>query len=257
MRAPAPRPRAARALLLVFAVLGAGHLAALVAHAGAAPGSGPAVLADTVVHLTKPALMPLLATHVLLRGGPPLLAGALLFGCGGDTFLQIGGGTAFLVGMASFAAGHLCYLVLFARHGRRGRAGGPAAGTGRRRARTAGAAGLYAAALVVTVVLLWPDLPADLRIPVAGYSLLLTVMAFGALWTAPWAAVGGLLFLLSDSLIAGGIARWPQLPAPQFWIMLTYTAAQCALAIGVLAAAAGPRDPVSPVPRPAVAYRAP
>ncbi|MGW5120087.1 lysoplasmalogenase family protein, partial [Streptomyces noursei] len=101
------------------------------------------------------------------------------------------------------------------------------------------------------------DLPADLRIPVAGYSLLLTVMAFGALRTAPWAAVGGLLFLLSDSLIAGGIARWPQLPAPQFWIMLTYTTAQCALAIGVLAAAAGPRDPVSPVPRPAVAYRAP
>ncbi|MFF2806777.1 lysoplasmalogenase [Streptomyces sp. NPDC058000] len=264
MRPLAPRPRAARALLLVFAVLAVGHLAALVAHAGAAPGSGPASLADTAVRLTKPVLMPLLAAHVLLRGGPPLLVVALLFGCGGDTFLQIGGGTAFLVGMGSFAAGHVCYLVLFARHGRRrrglSRSSGAGARTGERRSRTVGAAGLYAAALVATVLLLWPDLPADLRIPVAGYSLLLTVMAFGALWTAPWAAVGGLLFLLSDSLIAGGIARWPQLPAPQFWIMLTYTSAQWALAIGVLAAATGPDDPASPasaVPRPAVAYRAP
>ncbi|MEU5300180.1 lysoplasmalogenase [Streptomyces noursei] len=244
----APRPRAARALLVAFAILAVGHLAALVAHAAAAPGDGLATLADTAVHVTKPALMPLLAAHVLLRGGPPLLAGALLFGCGGDTFLQIGGETAFRVGMGSFAAGHLCYLLLFARHG------GPISG---RRARTALAAGLYAAALVATVLLLWPDLPAALRIPVAGYSLLLTAMAFGALRGGPLVAVGGLLFLLSDSLIAGGIARWPQPPAPQFWIMLTYTSAQYALAIGVLAAAAGPDAPESAEPRPTVAYRAP
>ncbi|AJC59252.1 lysoplasmalogenase [Streptomyces sp. 769] len=241
----APRPRAARALLVAFAVLAVGHLAALVAHAAAAPGGGPATLADTAVHVTKPALMPLLAGHVLLRGGPPLLAGALLFGCGGDTFLQIGGEGAFRVGMGSFAAGHLCYLLLFARHG------GPG------RSRTALAAALYAAALVTTVLLLWPDLPAALRIPVAGYSLLLTAMAFGALRVGPLVAVGGLLFLLSDSLIAGGIARWPQLPAPQFWIMLTYTAAQYALAVGVLAAAAGPDAPTSAEPRPTAAYRAP
>ncbi|MYT29195.1 lysoplasmalogenase [Streptomyces sp. MspMP-M5] len=247
MRPLAPRPRAARALLVVFAVLAAGHLAALLAHVAAAPGSGPASLAGTAVHLTKPALMPLLAAHVLLRGGPPLLAGALLFGCGGDTFLQIGGATAFRLGMGSFAAGHLCYLLLFARHG------GP---IGSRPTRTAAVAGLYAAALVATVLLLWPDLPAGLRIPVAGYSLLLTATAFGALRAGPRAAAGGLLFLLSDSLIAGGLAHWPQLPAPQFWIMLTYTAAQYALALGVLAAAAGPDEPVPPAPRPPVAYGA-
>ncbi|MGV4924529.1 lysoplasmalogenase [Streptomyces sp. BHT-5-2] len=247
MRPLAPRPRAARALLVAFAVLAVGHLAALLAHAAAAPGSGSASFADTAVHLTKPALMPLLAAHVLLRGGPPLLAGALLFGCGGDTFLQIGGERAFRAGMGSFAAGHLCYLLLFARHG------GP---IGPRRARTAAVAGLYAAALVGTVLLLWPDLPADLRIPVAGYSLLLTATAFGALRAGPRAAAGGLLFMLSDSLIAGGLAHWPHLPAPQFWIMLTYTAAQYALALGVLAAAAAPDEPAPPAPRPPVAYGA-
>ncbi|MFE6685261.1 lysoplasmalogenase family protein [Streptomyces sp. NPDC057743] len=254
MRPLAPRPRAAHVLLAVFAVLAVGHLVALVARAAAPSGGGPAGVADAVVHLTKPALMPLLAAHVLARGGPPLLAGALLFGCGGDTLLQLGGGTAFLVGMGSFALGHVCYLLLFARHGGgRGRgvsrSGGAGACTGTRRSRSATAAGLYAAALVVTTALLWPDLPAALRLPVAGYSLLLTTMAFGALRAGRRAAAGGLLFVLSDSLIAGGLAHWPHLPAPQFWIMLTYTAAQVALAVGVLAAATGPSGPAPAEPR--------
>ncbi|MFJ9418582.1 lysoplasmalogenase [Streptomyces sp. NPDC101227] len=214
-------PSAVRPLLVAFAVLAAVHLAALAAGA------------TTLGHLTKPALMPVLAAAVLARGGPPLLAGALLFGCGGDTLLQVGGDTVFLAGMASFAAGHVCYLLLCARHG------APVGG----RARTGAFGCAYAVVLAATVALLWPDLPADLRIPVAGYSLLLTAMAFGALRAGARAAAGGLLFLLSDTLIASGIAHWPQLPAPQFWIMLTYAAAQVALAEGVLRAAAGPGDP--------------
>ncbi|MFJ5800111.1 lysoplasmalogenase [Streptomyces decoyicus] len=216
-------PRAVRPLLWAFAVLAAVHLAALLA---GVPALG---------QLTKPVLMPVLAGYALARGGPPLLAGALLFGCGGDTFLQIGGDLAFLVGMGSFAAGHVCYLLLFTRYG-------TAPGDGRR-GRMAAAGAAYAVLLAGTVVLLWPDLPADLRIPVAGYSLLLTAMAFGALRAGPWAAVGGLLFLLSDTLIASGIAHWPQLPGPQFWIMFTYLAAQYGLAEGVLrAAATAPRS---------------
>ncbi|WP_327157586.1 lysoplasmalogenase [Streptomyces tubercidicus] len=206
-------PRAVSPLLWAFVLLSVVHLGALVA--GVLP----------VVQITKPALMPVLVGYALARGGPPLLAGALLFGCGGDTFLQIGGDLAFLVGMGSFAAGHVCYLLLFARHG--------AAPAGGRRGRTAAAGAAYAVLLAGTVVLLWPDLPAELRIPVAGYSLLLTAMAFGALRAGPWATVGGLLFLLSDTLIASRIAHWPQLPVPQFWIMLTYVAAQWALADGV------------------------
>ncbi|MFD7106607.1 lysoplasmalogenase family protein [Streptomyces celluloflavus] len=253
MSAPPPRARAARALLVVFAVVAVAHLVALLVRAGAGTAGGPVAVADAAVHLTKPALMPLLAGYLLVRGGPPLPAAGLLFGCGGDTFLQLDGDTAFLVGMGSFAAGHVCYLTHFVRRGAPAsaalaRRGSPAAG---RRSRTAAAAAAYAVALTATVALLWPDLPHGLRIPVAGYSLLLTAMAFGALRAGPWAALGGLLFLLSDTLLATGIADWPQLPVPQFWVMLTYTAAQSALAVGILrSAGAGPRPPVSSRPAP-------
>ncbi|UQX00548.1 lysoplasmalogenase [Streptomyces sp. RerS4] len=169
--------------------------------------------------IAKPLLMPLLVAHVLSRGAPRLLVAALLFGWGGDVALLFDADPAFLIGMGSFAAGHVCYLVLFGR----GRTG-PALGAA------------YALALVTTVALLWGDLPAELRIPVAGYSLLLTAMAYraGALGRA--AGVGGALFLLSDTLIATGVAQWPQLPRPDFWIMATYLGAQYLLATGALAA---------------------
>ncbi|TVL90723.1 lysoplasmalogenase [Streptomyces sp. SAJ15] len=200
--------RRIRALWAVFWLLTTAHLTALLA--GAEPAE----------QLTKPTLMPVLAAYVLALGGPRVLAAALLFGCGGDTLLQIGGDAAFMAGMASFAAGHVCYLVLFVRGGER-RVG---------RAVTA----VYGAAWLGTVALLWPDLPTELRVPVAGYSLLLTGMALGGHRMGPLAAGGGALFLLSDTLIATGIAEWPQPPVPQFWIMLTYVAAQYALAVGLL-----------------------
>ncbi|MGW5347007.1 lysoplasmalogenase family protein, partial [Streptomyces sp. NPDC004050] len=85
-----------------------------------------------------------------------------------------------------------------------------------------------------SVGLLWGDLPADLRIPVACYSLLLTAMACRAGVFGLRAGVGGALFLLSDSLIASGVAAWPQLPRPDFWIMATYAAAQYLLTTGAL-----------------------
>lgn len=201
--------RGARALQAAFLAVAAAHLCALLAGSVVAP-------------VTKPALMPLLAATVLARGGPRLLAGALLFGCGGDTLLGVGGDTVFLLGMASFAAGHVCYLALWARHGR------PRGG------RTYALAGAYGVAWLGTVALLWPDLEARLRIPVALYSLLLTAMALGATRARAAAAAGGLLFLLSDTLLATGLADWPQAPVPQFWVMLTYLAAQFLLAEGLL-----------------------
>ncbi|WP_455360963.1 lysoplasmalogenase [Streptomyces sp. SYSU K21746] len=171
--------------------------------------------------LAKPLLMPLLAGYVYARRGPRLLVVALLFGWGGDVALLFDAEPAFLVGMGSFAAGHVCYLVLF-------RLGSTSwlLGAG------------YAVVLTGTVALLWTDLPAELRIPVAGYSLLLTAMAFRASGLGRYAGAGGALFLLSDTLIATGVAEWPQLPVPDFWIMLTYLAAQALLTAGVLAAGA-------------------
>lgn len=174
--------------------------------------------------VAKPLLMPLLAAWAATRGAPRLLVAALLCGWGGDVLLLSDADPAFLAGMASFAAGHACYLALFARHG------AP-------RARAALLAPAYGVALVTTVTLLWPDLPADLRVPVAGYSTLLVAMACtAALRLGPVAGAGGALFLLSDTLIATGVADWPQLPRPDLWIMLTYIAAQFLLASGTLRA---------------------
>ncbi|AJF64506.1 lysoplasmalogenase [Streptomyces vietnamensis] len=180
--------------------------------------------ADLGHQIAKPLLMPLLAAYAVTRGAPKLLTAALLLGWGGDVFLLSDADWAFLVGMGSFAAGHVCYLVLFGR-----RRTSPALGA------------LYAAALLTTVVLLWPDLPAGLRIPVAGYSLLLTAMAYRSSALGPLAGLGGALFLLSDTLIATGVAEWPQLPAPDFWVMLTYIAAQYLLTAGTLRAMYGER----------------
>ncbi|NEB39065.1 lysoplasmalogenase [Streptomyces sp. SID14515] len=205
--------RFARPVLLAFLLAAAVDLAGLLAGA------------ETVHLVAKPLLMPLLAGYAALRGGPRLLVAALLFGWGGDVFLLADDDLAFLVGMGSFAVGHVCYLTLFGRVEGRGRARAPlATGAG------------YVLVLVVFLVLIWPDLPADLRIPLTGYSLLLTAMAWRAGVLGPYAAAGGALFLLSDALIATGIADWPQAPAPDFWVMLTYIAAQALLALGALGA---------------------
>ena len=120
----------------------------------------------------------------------------------------------------------MCYLVLFAGLGRDGRSGPPA------HRLAFGAA--YGIALVVAVASLWPGLPADLRLPVAGYSALLTTMAWAATRLGPVAGLGGALFVVSDMLIATGVAEWPQPPRPDLWIMLTYLAAQYLLTRGVL-----------------------
>ncbi|WP_030204951.1 lysoplasmalogenase [Streptomyces bikiniensis] len=202
-----------RALLAAFGLAAAADLVSLLA--GAELGH----------QIAKPLLMPLLAAYAATRGAPKLLVVALLFGWGGDVFLLFDADWAFLVGMGSFAAGHVCYLVLFGR-----RRTSPALGA------------LYAAALVGTVALLWPDLPAELRIPVAGYSLLLTAMACRASSLGLLAGLGGALFLLSDTLIATGVAEWPQPPAPDFWIMLTYIAAQYLLTTGALRPSGGRRE---------------
>ncbi|MFF7445279.1 MULTISPECIES: lysoplasmalogenase family protein [unclassified Streptomyces] len=177
--------------------------------------------------VAKPLLMPLLAAWAAVRGAPPLLIAALLCGWGGDTLLLLDVEPAFLAGMGCFAAGHLCYLALFRSYERA-------------HARSALFAPAYGMVLVGTVASLWPDLPADLRVPVAGYSLLLTVMAWAAVTRLGLlAGLGGALFVLSDSLIATGVAEWPQPPRPDLWIMLTYVAAQSLLVIGVL----GERQP--------------
>ncbi|MET4923962.1 lysoplasmalogenase [Streptomyces sp. PSRA5] len=207
----------ARAATLPTALLAAFALAA------AAELVSVALDAATGQLLAKPLLMPLLAAYVAARGGPRLLVAALLLGWGGDVFLLSSADGAFLAGMGCFAAGHVCYLALF----------------GRRRTRVDVALG-YGLVLAVTLALLRPDLPAELRVPVALYSLLLAAMACRASGLGPLAGAGGALFLFSDTLIAAGVAAWPRPPAADLWIMLTYIAAQALLTAGVLKARTGP-----------------
>ncbi|WP_086724693.1 lysoplasmalogenase [Streptomyces sp. NRRL B-24085] len=209
--APSGRSPRTRAAALLLACLAAATLTDLVSLA---------VGLDAGHTVAKPLLMPLLAAWAGVSGAPRLLVAALLCGWGGDVLLLSDSDPAFLAGMASFAAGHVCYLVLFVRHG-----------TPRTRALLPAPA--YALSLVTLVALLWPDLPADLRVPVAGYSTLLVAMAYTAARLGPATGIGGALFVLSDTLIATGVADWPQLPRPDFWIMLTYIAAQFLLAGGV------------------------
>lgn len=210
-------------------VRGSGRLAKalLVAFALAALGELVSVAADsrTGQLLAKPLLMPLLATYAAARGGPRTLVAALLFGWGGDVFLLSSADGAFLAGMGCFAAGHLCYLALFAR---------------RRTRRALALAAGYGLLLALTLVPLWPDLPAELRVPVAVYSLLLAAMAYRASGLGVLAGAGGAFFLVSDTLIATGVAEWPRPPAVDLWIMLTYLAAQALLTAGVLRAARRP-----------------
>ncbi|MFE9437432.1 lysoplasmalogenase [Streptomyces sp. NPDC006602] len=207
--------RVRRLFLAAFALVATTDLVCL------AVGSG------TGHTVSKPLLMPLLAAYAALRGAPRVLLAALLFGWGGDTLLLPDAESAFLAGMASFAAGHICYLVLFKAYGYRA--------YGDARARGGLLVPVYATALLATVASLWPDLPADLRVPVAGYSLLLTAMAYAAATRLGLVAgLGGALFLLSDTLIATGVADWPQPPRPELWIMITYMAAQFLLVAGAL-----------------------
>ena len=170
--------------------------------------------------LTKALLMPLLAAWVLTRGGPRLIVAALLLSWAGDVFMEIDG--LLIVGMAFFGAAHVCYITYFLRTG---------AWT-RLRARLVILA-VYLLVWAAMMALLWPGL-GDLRLPVAGYSLLLTSTAILAATLGVQAAVGGVLFLLSDSLIAVELAKLPQLPMNGLIIMATYVVAQYLLAAGIL-----------------------
>ena len=209
-------------MLVGYAALSAGYLGCVLA--------GPAVLQDA----TKPLLMPLLALAVGLRAAhlrpaapaaQRLLLCALLASCAGDTLLLFGGNW-FLAGMGGFAVAHVCYIRLFV--------GGGALQDRRRLLRTAAGYGLLWAVLIT---LLWPDLATGLRIPLAGYSLLLAGTAVASGCAGRRSGLGGALFLLSDSLIASGLAHWPQLPVADFWVMLTYLAGQYLLASGAVGGA--------------------
>lgn len=206
--------RTAGALLAAFGLLSAANLLA---------SALDSRVGDAV---TKPLLMPALAAFVVVASRPArpavLPIAGLLFGAAGDAAL-LGDGLWFLVGMGAFALGHVCYLTAFLRSG-------VGAGLRRRWWIPAG----YLAVWAVLMAVIWPGLDNGLRVPVLGYSLLLTAMAASAAGTGRLvAAVGGALFLVSDGLLALGLSD-VDFGGRSAAVMPTYLAAQLLIALALL-----------------------
>jgi uncharacterized membrane protein YhhN len=179
----------------------------------------------------KPLLMPALTAFTLAASGERkdtrLPAAGLILGGLGDTAL-LAAETApeaaperwFIPGMGAFAAGHACYIATLVRDGAH-------------RGVRPKVAAVYAALWAGLIAVLWRGL-GNLRVPVAGYSLLLVTMAVLASGRNREAAAGGALFVLSDAIIALGLAQITAVPRQESAVMPTYLAAQALLAAGWL-----------------------
>lgn len=170
---------------------------------------------------TKPLPALLLLAYALASGRGSLLAVALLFCAGADVALDLDG--LFVLGVVLFGLAHVCFLVLFVQRGSRLRAP------------------VVLAYLVVWVLVmwwLWPSL-GDLRLQLAGYSLLVTAMAVLAAGLNWRTGLGGALFVVSDTLIAAGLAERSVVPQQGVVVMVTYFAALFFLVTGVRGLTAG------------------
>lgn len=168
----------------------------------------------------------LLLAFIAWRSGAPrsgALALALVFGAGGDIFLDLG---QFVAGLTSFLLSHVIYIALFAgvlsETGHRGRKALPAL------------VGLIIAA-VGLLVWLYPSL-SPLTVPVVIYFGVLTAMV-ALSYIVPFlslrVAIGASLFFISDVLI--GVTRFQmEIPFSHQIIWVTYFAAQYLIATGVL-----------------------
>lgn len=152
-----------------------------------------AVGAQTISGPTKWLLMPALA--IALFANLPrrstriaLWAGlALLFSWAGDVLLGVPGGLGFMIGLGCFALAHAAYILLFR---------GPL-----RRHRMPWYALLYVPWLIALLAILGPYQGA-LLVPVGIYGAVLGLSAATALGTNRIVAIGALVFLLSDTLLA-------------------------------------------------------
>ncbi|RYZ70010.1 MAG: lysoplasmalogenase [Lysobacteraceae bacterium] len=150
-----------------------------------------------------------------------LICVGLVLSLAGDVFLMLPGDW-FVFGLASFLLAHLFYVVAFA----------PGSSAQARLV----ACLVYAAIAIANLVGLLPRVPAELHVPVLAYVAVLMLM--GALaaargWSlrgdarlaasARLAAIGGALFVFSDSVLAwnrfgGGI------PLAPLWVLAGYYA---------------------------------
>ncbi|VVD87026.1 putative membrane protein [Pandoraea capi] len=153
---------------------------------------------------------------------------ALIFSGAGDVLLAIPAlEQGFVMGLGAFLLAHLAYFALFWRV-RRPWAQVPAWH------RIAIVVVWIAAAL--SYAMYWPGM-GELKAPVACYVIVLAMMASAALLAnlrGEWAAVGALLFTVSDALI-GTTQFVGTIPAQEYAIWILYALAQLLLVAGIMA----------------------
>ena len=170
--------------------------------------------------------MPALAAVAVTReektdeaSADPLILAGLGLSWLGDVALLGEGDGPFAVGLGSFLAAHILYLVAFRRRGK---------AAVRQRVRTAG---VYGLAWCVLNAVLW-NRTGRLRLPVLMYGTALSAMAIAAVDTGcPATAIGGAAFLVSDSILALDKFGAVKLPAADAMVMASYTAAQALIAL--------------------------
>ena len=180
--------------------------------------------------VTKVLLMPLLCALYLSAAKEPrlLVIAALVFGWLGDIFLLVKSKTIFmLLGICAFALGHVFYIGELL-------SGYPAPHI---------LMLIPFALCAVWMTFVWkkllPYAPKSLRKPGFCYALLLSLTGLSALYLLLIthkpaylvAFVGGLFFLLSDTLLTGNQYR-KELRHGNFYVMLTYLLAQSLLVLG-------------------------
>ncbi|MDG4878559.1 lysoplasmalogenase [Mesorhizobium sp. WSM4935] len=176
----------------------------------------------------------LLAVLAAMQGGPALLVAALALSAAGDALLSRDGEKAFLGGLASFLAGHIAYVVLFAQAG-----GGLGLLTAQSwRGATALAMAVFS---IVMLAALWRRVGPQLRIPVAVYVAAILAMGVSALTTENrWVIAGAVLFIASDGLLAAERFLLSAISLQRLWmryaVWVLYYAAQLAITLGFLLA---------------------
>jgi len=157
----------------------------------------------------------------------------------GDVFLMWPT-QGFLPGLVAFLLAHLAYIAAFCVPVRLASRWLPFVA--------------YAAIAGAMLAFLWPGIPAGLQAPVVAYVACLASMAAQAVvwWRsrvgssdaghARYAAIGGLLFIVSDGLLATNKFSLP-LPLSAVWILSSYWLAQWCIARSLPARTGQPTQP--------------
>ena len=190
-------------------------------------------------YITKPMLMPLVLLNALLalEGSKApkwltlFLALALCFHCAGDVCLMLPGFTLFATGLGCFLVGHIFYISIFVRQGVF-------------RGVSVFSLILVILATLATIMFLVVifKFEGPIKYPVFVYGSMLLFVSMcgfsGALnrrkavyW---YAALGALLFLFSDFMVAWRSLLGHTFQGMGFWIMLTYVSAECLIVTSIV-----------------------